>query len=247
MWALAGGRGLWICSPPGLCNTCRVDSRHCIRAVTLDVGGTLLEPWPSVGHVYSAVAAEHGHSGLSPDTLNRQFAAAWRRKREFDHSRAAWQEIVQATFAGLLNRGAAAALLDPLYRRFACAESWRLFDDVLPALESLRERGVRLAVISNWDERLRSLLDDLRLTPFFEKIIVSIEAGQAKPSPWIFQHCLEALRLPADAVLHAGDELREDLEGARQAGLRAVLVHRRPGPPPRESIQTLAGLLPRVA
>ena len=199
-----------------------------IAAVSFDVGGTLIAPWPSVGHVYAAVAAAHGYGGLPPETLDRQFAAAWQRRGAFDYSHAAWQWIVQETFTGLLDRQAAAALLEPLYHKFEQADAWRIYDDVRPTLEALRSRGFRLAVISNWDERLRPLLRNLGLAQFFDVITVSIEAGVAKPAPGIFQRCIQALGLPAAAVLHVGDDATDDLHGARQAGLQALRIVRGP-------------------
>ncbi len=45
--------------------------RKRIRAVTFDVGGTLIEPWPSVGHVYAEVAARHGVAAIDVATLNQ--------------------------------------------------------------------------------------------------------------------------------------------------------------------------------
>src|SRR5437773_3154259 len=72
-----------------------------LRAVTFDVGGTLIEPWPSVGEVYAAVAAPFGLAGVAPEALNRQFAQAWTAREHFDYSRHAWQELVRQTFAGL--------------------------------------------------------------------------------------------------------------------------------------------------
>jgi putative hydrolase of the HAD superfamily len=217
-----------------------------IQAVSFDVGGTLLEPWPSVGHVYAAVAAEHGHVGLAPDLLDRQFAYAYKHAADFDHSRAAWRGMVQATFAGQLSPTIAAALLDPLYERFAQAGAWRIFDDVLPTLTALRARGLRLAVVSNWDERLRPLLTDLGLTSFFEVIVISREVGHAKPAGEIFRHCLEALRLPPGRVLHVGDSQEEDVRGARRLGLRALHLHRKSSSPPRGAIVSLAQILSRL-
>src|SRR5947209_8770968 len=73
-----------------------------IRAVTFDVGGTLIRPWPSVGHVYAEVAARHGFEDLSAAILNRQFAAAWQARQNFNHTRAEWAELVDATFEGLV-------------------------------------------------------------------------------------------------------------------------------------------------
>src|SRR5437762_4021802 len=70
-----------------------------IRAVTFDVGGTLIAPWPSVGAVYAGAAARHGAKNLSPEILTRQFDEIWRAKKNFDHSREAWKKLVTATFA----------------------------------------------------------------------------------------------------------------------------------------------------
>src|SRR5206468_3601936 len=72
-----------------------------IRAVTFDVGGTLIEPWPSVGHIYAEVAARHGMKGLSAVVLNRQFTAAWRARKIFNYARSEWAELVNETFRGL--------------------------------------------------------------------------------------------------------------------------------------------------
>src|SRR5262245_21359708 len=129
-----------------------------IRGVTFDVGGTLIEPWPSVGHIYAAVAREHGFPNLQPEILNRQFASVWQAKKNFDHSQAAWRKLVDATFAGLVT--GTETLFPELYKRFGQAAAWRTFDDVAPSLERLRRRGLKLGIISNWDERLRPLLGE---------------------------------------------------------------------------------------
>src|SRR5215475_3144489 len=136
-----------------------------MHAVTFDVGGTLIEPYPSVGHVYADVAARHGMPGLSPTELNHRFVVAWKNLAEFDYSRAAWSRMVNATFAGLVRdqEVPSPSFFAALYDRFAEPTAWRVFDDVLPALESLTNRGVKLGLISNWDERLKPLLARLRL------------------------------------------------------------------------------------
>jgi len=77
-----------------------------IQAVTLDVGGTLIEPWPSVGHVYSEVAARHGVKNLSPEMLSRNFAAAWRSRTNFRHTREDWADLVDQAFDGLCRAAA---------------------------------------------------------------------------------------------------------------------------------------------
>src|SRR5262245_44047237 len=129
-----------------------------IRAVTFDVGGTLIEPWPSVGHVYATVAAEFGISGIAPEQLNRGFVQAWKARQSFDYSREAWRELVDQSFAGLTPHPPEEACFNAIYERFAQTDVWRVFDDVLPTLKALRASGLKVAAISNWDERLRPLL-----------------------------------------------------------------------------------------
>lgn len=197
-----------------------------IDAITLDVGGTLIDPWPSAGHVYAEVAATHGFEEVSPDLLNRQFAAAWRTKATFDYTRSSWCEMVALTFQGVCAVHEVERFFDPLYARFEQADVWRVHSDVVPALEILRSRGLRLGVISNWDDRLRGLLKRLELTSFFEVIIVSGELGVHKPSPEIFHAALRGFDLPAERVLHIGDHPLEDIQGARAVGMQAERVIR---------------------
>jgi putative hydrolase of the HAD superfamily len=189
-----------------------------IKAVTFDVGGTLIEPWPSVGHVYAEVAESHGYH-FAPDELNARFRTAWKAKQNFRHSRADWAGLVRATFG----TPECDKFFPELYERFASAKVWRVFDDVRPALLRLKNQGLKLGIISNWDERLRPLLDQLELTAFFDAISISSEAGHCKPSPEIFRKALQLLSLPGAEVLHVGDSETEDVEGAHQAGLQAVI------------------------
>ena len=197
-----------------------------IRAVTFDVGGTLIEPWPSVGHAYAEVATRFGIAGVAPEALNRQFAAAWKARRDFDYSRAAWQEVVNQSFAGLWPEPPGRACFDAIYEHFATPAPWHLFDDVLPALAALKARGLKLAVISNWDGRLRPLLHELRLDVHFDAFAISHETGCTKPAPEIFQRAAAELDVPPARVLHVGDSADEDVVGARAAGMSAALLDR---------------------
>jgi putative hydrolase of the HAD superfamily len=212
-----------------------------LRAVTFDVGGTVIEPWPSVGHVYAAAASNHGFPNLPVEVLNQQFAAAWRSKKNFDHSKSDWRKLVDAAFAGLVT--STDSLFPELYERFSQPSAWRVFDDVVPCLERLKRRGVKLGIISNWDERLRPLLHELQLTPFFDAVIISCEQGCRKPSIQIFERARKLLAVPAKAVLHVGDNADEDLTGAGSAGMRAFLLNRR-GQRSQNAITSLWDLFP---
>lgn len=197
-----------------------------IQAVTFDVGGTLIEPWPSVGHVYAEVAASHGIANLSHEQLQRRFVTAFRRRARALHSAAEWAQIVDETFAGLVADPPSKTFFSELYERFAQPGAWRIYPDVQPTLAALTARGLKLGLVSNWDDRLRPLLNALGLTRSFGTIIVSCEVGEGKPSPTIFREAAKQLGVPAGAILHVGDSFEMDVQGARAAGLNAVKLER---------------------
>lgn len=214
-----------------------------IQAVTFDAGGTLIEPWPSVGHIYSEVAARQGVEKIQPELLNDRFIAAWHNRKNFDYTRAEWAAVVDETFAGLATELPSRTFFPELYERFAQPTAWRIFEDVRPTLTALATRGVRLGVISNWDERLRPLLNRLGLADLFEVVTVSCEAGVTKPDKKIFKNSADKFSLSPDRILHVGDSIREDLEGAKNAGFRALLLLRRTATTTCDSINTLAEIL----
>jgi putative hydrolase of the HAD superfamily len=142
-----------------------------------------------------------------------------------DFARAGFRELFART-ADLTGSDA-----DALFGAYL--EAWprhlRLFDDVLPALETLRANH-RLALISNGlgrDQRLK--IDRLGLGDYFEVLVISEEIGVTKPEPAIFAHTLKELGLPAKAAVHAGDNPHHDVAGARGHGMRSVWVNRAGG------------------
>ena len=217
-----------------------------IQAVTFDIGGTLIEPWPSVGHVYAEVAAGHGIANLSHRELQRRFATAFRRRARSIHSAAEWAEIVDETFVGLVDEPPSKTFFPELYERFAQPSAWRIYADVGPTLTALAGRGLKLGVISNWDERLRPLLNALGLARSFETIVVSCEVGSSKPTPAIFQKSAEQLGVAPHTILHVGDSFEMDLQGARTAGFSALQIERRAKPLRAGQIRSLLDLLPLV-
>jgi putative hydrolase of the HAD superfamily len=197
-----------------------------IEAVTFDVGGTLIQCWPSVGHVYADVAASYGHRHLSPAVLNRRFKLAWQNFKRFRHTHAQWAALVDTTFQGLIEPLPSKTFFPQLFERFAEPISWQIFDDVIPTLEALKASGLRLGIISNWDDRLRPLLRKLRLQPYFQTIVVSCEVGPPKPSPRMFATACDALGCNPGNTLHVGDSRKMDFQGALEAGLQARWLRR---------------------
>lgn len=194
-----------------------------IRAVTFDVGGTLMAPWPSVGHVYARVASGLGIVA-EPERITRQFVNAWKARGEFDYSREGWMDLVRHSFHGMAD--VSDTLFSALYDCFSTHDAWRVYDDVLPSFELLQKNKIRLAVISNWDTRLRATLRSVNLHDHFEVITVSGEHGVNKPARKIFELTARALNLPANQILHVGDSHREDFQGAQNAGYHAAHLDR---------------------
>ncbi len=188
-----------------------------IRAITFDVGGTLIEPWPSVGHVYAEVAARFGVKDIAPDQLTANFMRAWKARTNFDYSLASWSAIVRETW-GEAGARLPAEYFPAVYERFAAANAWRIYDDALPALNALARRGLKLGVISNWDERLRPLHARLGLDHYFSSIVISCEVGATKPDPRVFRRAAAELAVTPDELLHVGDSHTMDVLGAEKIG-----------------------------
>jgi putative hydrolase of the HAD superfamily len=217
----ASGWGQWIQFNLNLVMSALRD----IRAVTLDVGGTLIKPSPSVGHVYAEVASRHGWKKVSPEILNRRFSAAWKGLKNFNHTRDEWAALVDETF-GPSEQKPSETFFPEIYDRFAEPEAWHVFEDALPSLDALAARDINLAIVSNWDERLRPLLEKLKLNKYFQAVIISCEVAFTKPSPVIFEQAARMLGEAPEHILHVGDSAAHDVTGAKSAGFHAVLLER---------------------
>lgn len=221
-----------------------------IAVVSFDAGGTLLAPWPSVGTVYAQIAARHGAPNLDTDALDQRFATVWHQHRSrFAFTRDAWQELVADAFAGIHTVGRDPRFFAELYDHFATAAPWTVFDDVAPTLAGLQRMRLRLAVTSNWDDRLPEVLRATGLAGFFEVVIASGVVGIHKPAPELFRITADRLGVPAAAMLHVGDEEQTDFNGAHAAGCPAVIVSRTPGRDGRQAaavIGSLRELLPPI-
>jgi putative hydrolase of the HAD superfamily len=218
-----------------------------IAAVTFDVGNTLITTWPSVGHIYAEIAACHGLREATPELLEARFRSIWPGRLHLTESRSGWQQLVDEVFDGLAAIPPSRSFFAELYDRFARPEVWRIYDDVLPVLDRLAAQGTRMAIISNWDERLRGLLRGLALDARFETIVISCEVGRAKPDRAIFDEAARRLALPAARILHVGDSAEIDFRGARDAGFQALQIARAASEPGPHHLQSLLELPERLA
>jgi FMN phosphatase YigB (HAD superfamily) len=117
-----------------------------------------------------------------------------------------------------------APLSEELFGRFGRPETFALFPGALELLDGLRERGTKVAIVSNWSTRLPGLLAGLDLARRVDAVLCSAIERCEKPDAAIFEAALERLGATPDRTLHAGDHPQKDVLAARRAGLRAVLV-----------------------
>ena len=119
------------------------------------------------------------------------------------------------------------------YEHFAEAGVWQLYPEVPELLEQLQPH-FQLAVISNFDGRLRFILQHLGISNYFSYIFISSELGADKPDPEIFCRALKGMNLSADGVVHVGDDPERDWKAATAAGLSVFRLDR-----PRNSLRDL--------
>jgi putative hydrolase of the HAD superfamily len=224
--------------------------------VCFDAGATLIYPDPPVEEIYGRELAGVGGQRFSARDVSRALSLAWSEvaleRRGGDRyggvrgESAFWRGFLDSVRRHLDGGAVSAEVFERLSAHFRNPDSWAVFADVRGTLAELASRGVALAVVSNWDSTLPSLLGELDLAASFREISVSAIEGTGKPEPDIFLRTCERLDLMPAEVLHVGDSLVDDYGGARAAGLSAVLLDREGRHADiRDRIDTLA-VLPRL-
>ena len=189
-----------------------------------------------MAQVYARAFARWGVEAAE-ETVDEAVQATWREVAERrvqglerwgarDGERGFWRQFVQGVFGRAGGGDLPEAMLQELIDHFGNPSHWSVYPDVWPVLDELARRGTRLAVVSNWDSSLPGLLERLGLAPRFHAVVVSAISGVSKPSARIFEEALEKTGALAGEVLHVGDHPAEDYEGARAAGLSALLLDR---------------------
>ena len=209
--------------------------RNEIRFVYFDCGGTLLRVLPSVGNVYSSRAARHGFR-VEANFLDGRFLQAWNESKERARARdyacsdeilrGEWRQIVTDTFADTIPGEVIGDVFEDLYEHFVEPAAWTLDPGIRPLLEKLRQQGLGLGILSNWDRRLRLTLEKLELLDLFDQLVISNEVGWEKPHPAIFEQAIEKSGSRAENILHVGDSLGSDILPAIEHGLEVLWVGR---------------------
>jgi putative hydrolase of the HAD superfamily len=206
------------------------------KAVFFDVGGTLIRVHPSVGDVYARHARPFGYSG-SVEVLNEGFGAQWKKMGGIESlgdqsgavaERKFWRELVYEVFKPLGGLDQFEEYFDLIFEEFREKSNWRVYEDVIESeiLETLKKRGVVLGVISNWDSRLISTLENIGLAHYFDFILPSAVVGSAKPDKKIFKEALRRSGVGPHEACHIGDEIRTDVVGAEGVGIHPILLDR---------------------
>ena len=129
-----------------------------------------------------------------------------------------------------------------IYGEWAACQHFELYEDVAPVLRRIAAAGVRIGLISNSHRCLASFQSHFELQGLIAGAISSPDHGFMKPHPSIFQAALRLVDVPASEAVMVGDSVRQDVEGALGAGMRAVLVHRAPAGHPRGRELASAGV-----
>lgn len=210
-----------------------------IRAVFFDAGFTMLAPHPSTLDIVVRVLAERG---LQMDTQRlaeqlptaeaalrrraREQPAAWGDSATIDRM---WTEYFTVLLEPVLSHAAEeermAAVRD-VVRAYDDATSYALYPDVLPVLQTLKEHGLTLGVISDWGIGLTRILRHHDLIAYFDFAVISAAVRLAKPDPQLFETALHRADAIGDYAVHIGDSYILDVLGARAAGITPILLDR---------------------
>jgi putative hydrolase of the HAD superfamily len=207
-----------------------------IRAVFFDAAGTLITPTRRVGESYAMVAKKYGMD-MSPADVTERFRVCFAASPPLAFPGAGatqlaalerdwWKNLVARVFEpwGPIERFD--DCFAELFEYFAGATAWTLYPEVAATLALLKERGLILDVISNFDSRLHRILTGLGIAGQFNEVWVSSAVGHAKPDPRIFHAALHKHGLAPAAAVHVGDSETNDIRGASDVGIRAILVDR---------------------
>jgi putative hydrolase of the HAD superfamily len=191
--------------------------------------GTLLFPTPGASQVYTTVAAKHGLT-VDPASVSSALWQQFRREEGIDRlaswatsearERTRWRNIVAAALPCSTDE-----LFEELFAHFAKPTAWRIPDDAAETLSALQSAGLRLGMGSNYDTRLRTVVDGIpALEPVRDHLVISSVVGVRKPGHGFFDEVVQTVGCRPDEILFVGDDLENDYHGATAVGLRSLLL-----------------------
>ena len=210
------------------------------RAVLFDVDFTLIYPGPMFrGEGYREFCSRYGIR-VDPQRFDDAVASASSLLDDpvgspYDAEVfVAYTRHIIEQMGGREREGRLDACAREIYTEWAANHHFELYDDVPPVLRELRAAGVRVGLISNSHRCLTSFQSHFELQEFVTAAVSSADHGFMKPHPSIFQTALDLVGVPPAEAVMVGDSVRQDVEGALNAGMRAVLLRRSGNRTPRE-------------
>ena len=207
------------------------------RAVLFDVDFTLIYPGPMfLGEGYQAFCARYGID-VDASRFDEAVAAAAPLLDVSDDAPYDPELFVAYTSRIIEGMGGRGPELDAcsreIYAEWAACQHFELYDDVPQVFRILADAGIRIGLISNTQRCLTTFQSHFELDGLVSATVSSFEHGRMKPHPSIFEEALMRLGASAAEAIMVGDSVRQDVEGALRAGMRAILLHRGEHPPDR--------------
>ena len=205
-------------------------------AVFFDAGETLVHPHPTFPDLFATILRREGHD-VDPDTVRARTHVVFDRFRRAaetnelwttspERSRRFWHDVY-AIFLRELGVPDGNGLVETLYREFTDTANYALFEDVPPVLERLGAAGLTLGVVSNFEEWLERLLEELGVRSAFAVRVISGVEGFEKPDPRIFELAMARAGVAPAASVYVGDNPELDVAPALALGMFPVLIDRR--------------------
>jgi putative hydrolase of the HAD superfamily len=198
-----------------------------LRAVVFDVDFTLARPGPDLGpQGYRQVGLRFGLD-LDPERYEEARAAAFtevKRHPELDHDEEVWVLFTERIIQGMGGAGKTYEAAVEMERRWTQSVHFELYDDALPVLDALRDRGLKIGLLSNSSRDLEEFVSHHGLAA--DAVLTSHVHGKTKPHRAIFRAMLDRLAVAPEEAVMVGDTIEDDVEGALAAGMRAVLLDR---------------------
>jgi HAD superfamily hydrolase (TIGR01549 family) len=215
-----------------------------LRAVVFDVDFTIAKPGPDLGPEGYRRLGERHALVLDParyEDARRGALVDLKAHPELDHDEEIWVLFTQRIIEGMGGAGDTYAAAVEMEGAWSKAHHFELYEDALPTLDAVRDRGLKVGLLSNTARDLSEFVAHHGLT--VDAVLTSGAHGKTKPHATIFRRMLELLDVPAAAAMMVGDTVGDDVDGALAVGMRAVLVDREGRYPGQESLGDLRALL----
>jgi len=206
-----------------------------MNTVFFDAADTLFYIKDGLGNTYARVARKYG-ANPSPDDIKKAFSKAFRSQPPLAFGSVTkserealekewWRKVVEEVYTEIGMFDDFDNHFDELFEVFR-SDAWTLFPETGDVLSDLKSKGYNLGIISNFDSRVYDVMKRLGIYEYFDTLVISSEAGYAKPEHMIFSIALERTGTDPAQTLHIGDDLHNDFHGARALGIKALLLDR---------------------